>query len=194
MSTRSPIWLAKGAGIALAMVAVLAGNDGTGKGKAGSPAIGRPAPPFSLYDTEGALVSLSDLAYQGKERSHRPKKVVVLDFFRTDCKPCRKSLPKLVGLQRSVKGKAVQVMMVSLLEEEEGEEKLRAFLKKSPVPFPVLIDAYGVVAKKYIRKGNALKLPSLFVIDREGVLRAQDGFIDTEGVKRLHEQIKRLLD
>lgn len=139
------------------------------------------------------MVSLSDLAYRGRTKPHRPKKVVILDFFRTDCKPCRTCLPKLVALQRRLKGKPVQVLMVALLEEDEGEEKLRAFLKKTPIPFPVLIDAYGVVAKKYIKKGSGFRLPSVFLIDRNGVLRGRLGYLDAKGLQRLQEQINTLL-
>jgi peroxiredoxin len=173
---------------ALVALAVRAEPDTT------SPQIGAPAPGFSLYDTEGALVSLSDLAYKGKEQAHRPKKVVVLDFFRTDCKPCRKSLPHLVQLCGKLKGKPVQLVLVALLEEEEGEEKLKAFLAKNPLPFTVLIDTYGVVAKKYVRKGNGFELPSLFAIDRNGVLRAREGFVDAKRAEGLLGQIKRLAE
>jgi len=119
---------------------------------------------------------------------------VVLEFFRTDCKPCVKGLPRLAALQRRYRGRPVQVLMVALLEKDEGERKLRAFLKRHPVPFPVLIDAYGVAAKRYIRQGDGLKLPGLFLIDRDGVLRAREpGLLDAKGAERLHRRIDALL-
>jgi len=124
--------------------------------------VGNKAPDFYLRDQSQALIRLRDVT-----SGH----VVVLDFFRTDCAPCKKSLAALKKVYQATKGKKVRVMILALLEEEEGEEKLARFFKQNPVPFQILVDSYGVVAKKYIRKGNSMQLPSLFVIDRKGMVR-----------------------
>lgn len=124
--------------------------------------VGKKAPDFYLRDQSQALIRLANVSRDN---------VVVLDFFRTDCAPCKKSLGALKKIHQSYKGKKVRVMILALLEEDEGEAKLSGFFKKNPVPFQILVDAYGVVAKKYIRKGNSVQLPSLFVIDRKGIVR-----------------------
>jgi thiol-disulfide isomerase/thioredoxin len=159
-----------------------------------APDIGKAAPRFALRDLEGALISLSDLAYSGAERSHRPKHVVVLDFFRTDCAPCRKGLPKLISLHKRFKGKKVKVILMALLEEDEGQEKLDRFLKSTRLPFPVLVDAYAVASKKYVAHRGGVSLPALFVIDRAGILRARyAGAIDTKAQTSLYKQISDLI-
>lgn len=157
------------------------------------PKIGQPAPAFSLRDREGALISLADLAYPGKAKRHRPKRVVVLDFFRTDCKPCRKALPKLVELHKKFKDRPVRVVLVALLEEDEGQEKLDRFLKKQRLPFPVLVDAYALAGKKYVAKGNGVQIPALFVIDRSGVLRARFSGLASKSKATIHKTISDLL-
>jgi peroxiredoxin len=165
--------------------------------RADPPPVGKPAPAFSLRDREGALVSLSDLAYPPPEKTGRPRKVVVLDFFRTDCKPCKKALPKLIELHKKLGGKSLKVILMALLEEDEGEEKLERFLKESPVPFLVLVDAYGAAAKKYISgksgQGSSYQIPSLFVIDRSGLLRHRLQGGDAESLPKLHHQIEELM-
>jgi peroxiredoxin len=172
--------------------------------RADPPPVGKPAPAFSLRDREGALVSLSDLAYPPPEKTGRPRRVVVLDFFRTDCKPCKKALPKLIELHKKMAGKPLKVILMALLEEDEGEEKLDRFLKESPVPFLVLVDAYGAAAKKYISgrsgegrsgatKGGGYQIPSLFVIDRNGLLRHRLQGGDAEALPKLHHQIEELM-
>jgi len=157
------------------------------------PVVGKAAPTFSLRDREGALIALGDLCYPGAARAHQPKHVVVLDFFRTDCKPCRKSLPRLVELHKQLKGKAVKVMLVALLEDDEGQEKLDSFLRGQQLPFPVLVDAYAVASKKYVSKGGGVQIPALFVIDRAGVLRARHGGVEAKEQAALHKQIMDLL-
>ena len=136
------------------------------------PRVGKPAPSFSLRDREGTLVSLADFAYSGPERRGRPKKVVLFDFFRTDCAPCRQSIPRLVELHRKFNGRPVQFMLIALLEEDEGQEKLDRFVQQARLPFLVLTDPYGMAAKRYVqKKGGAYEIPSCFVVDRGGVLR-----------------------
>lgn len=158
-----------------------------------APENGKPAPTFSLRDREGALVSLEDFAYPGGERPNRPRRVVLLDFFRTDCAPCKKSLPKLAELQKRFAGKPIKVILVALLEEEEGQEKLDRFLKENPQPFLVLLDPYGTAAKKYIRnEKGGYEIPSLFVLDRQGVLRARTRGLNAESQPKIQKLIEEL--
>ena len=157
-----------------------------------APALNKAAPTFSLRDRQGALIALGDLAYSGKAKARRPKQVVLLDFFRTDCKPCHKGLAKLIGLHKKYKGKGVTVYLVALLEDDGGEGKLNAFLKKNPLPFPVLVDAYGVVGKKYVKSGNGFSIPALFVIDKDGVLRAHVQGLNKTAANKLDPLLARL--
>ncbi len=157
------------------------------------PPINKPAPPFSLRDREGALVSLSDLAYPGQEKASRPRKVVLLDFFRTDCQPCRKALPRLVELQKKLGAKPVKIIVVALLEEEEGQEKLDRFLQETKLPLLVLVDPYGSAAKKYVSHKGGLQIPALFLVDRTGVLRRRLQGAEAESVPKLATQLEELL-
>jgi peroxiredoxin len=124
--------------------------------------IGKKAPDFRLRDQSQALFNFASFA-----AGH----VVVMDFFRTDCKPCVKSLGALKKLHQAYRGKKVKVLMIALVEDDDGEAKLARFLKANPLPFTVLIDGYGTVAKKYISRANSVVLPSLFVIDKTQTVR-----------------------
>jgi peroxiredoxin len=166
--------------LGLASAEVLAGTPG-------SVNVGDAAPAFSLRDRSRGLIALSDYV-----SARRPKQVVVIDFFRTDCKPCRSSMPKLRALAKDFTGKPVKFIMVALLEDQEGRSKLNAFLQRNPVPFPVLVDAYGVVAKKYIRQGNGVKLPALFVIGPNGKVEGRFGYVGAEEYPKLKAHIGKL--
>lgn len=134
--------------------------------------VGDRAPDFSLRDLESNLVRLSDLAYPGEEKSWKKKKKVMLDFFRTDCKPCMKELPEVIKYHQAHKDE-VHVVLIALLESENGREKLDKFLKKNQVPFPVLVDSYETVAKKYIMDGETCTLPSIFFLNKNGIVLAR---------------------
>jgi len=150
--------------------------------------VGDRAPDFSLRDLESNLIRLSDMAYPGEEKSWKKKKKVMLDFFRTDCKPCMKELPEVIKYYQKNK-ENVHVVLIALLESENGREKLDKFLKNNKIPFPVLVDAYETVAKKYIMDGETCTLPSIFFINQEGVVLAR--FV---GLKRdLESSLKKAL-
>ncbi len=134
--------------------------------------VGDDAPDFFLRDLEGNMVRLSDYAFKGPESPRRVKRKVLLDFFRTDCKPCMKELPQVVEFHHKHKDR-VQVIMIALLEEEDGRGRLDRWLAANKQPFPVLVDAYENVAKKYIVEGDTVQLPSMFLIDENATVRAR---------------------
>lgn len=155
--------------LAIACLSLVATGAGAGAPKV---KVGDTAPDFSLRDLDSNLVRLSDMAYPGKEVSWKKKKKVLLDFFRTDCKPCMKKLPEIIAYQNKHKER-VQVVLIALLESENGREKLDRFLKEHKLPFPVLVDSYETVAKKYIVDGETVTLPSIFLIDKNGKVCAR---------------------
>jgi peroxiredoxin len=176
----------------LVAIALLVGSPWVGPPAAAAPVVGKPAPPFRLRDREGALVSLSDFAYPGRARARRPRQVVVLDFFRTDCKPCVKALPRLVALHGKLRGAAVKIFLVALLEQDQGREKLDRFLAKRKLPFPVLVDAYAVAGKRYVTDKGKVRIPALFVIDGRGVLRRRINGLDHKALDGLANELRRL--
>lgn len=159
------------------------------------PEEGKPAPPFNLVVlTTDALVSLEDLAYPAPEdRPGTVRKPVLLDFFSTDCAPCKKSLPRLVALYRKLKPGSAHFFIVALPEKENGRKKLEAYFKKNPVPFPVLLDKYGKASKDYSTGGERVSFPALFLLDRQGKLRLKmEGEKDKEEFKKVHRKLVSL--
>lgn len=131
-------------------------------------AVGEAAPTFQLRTLDGSLVKLDDLAYPGKERSWAKKRPLLLDFFRTDCSPCRAAMPALVALAKELKAKGTEVIVVALLEPTDGKEKLIRYAERSMAGLTVVVDESDHVARKYL--GPSVTLPASFLIDREGRL------------------------
>ncbi len=137
------------------------------KKKAKTPQAGDVAPAFQLRALDRAMIRLSDLAYEGRERSYAPKRPVLLDFFRTDCEPCLAAMPELVKVHDKYKDRGLYVLLVALVEEgDENATKLQRYLDEKKLPFTVVVDRADYVSQKYL--GKVVALPATFLIDREG--------------------------
>lgn len=114
-----------------------------------------PACQFSAFNQK----PLRDLQqYRGK--------VVYLDFWASWCGPCLESFPFMNKLHSQLKDKGLVVLAVNLDENlADGQN----FLAQHPVEFDVAVDDGQACAKKFQLKA----MPSSFLIDRNGRIRAQ---------------------
>lgn len=115
---------------------------------------GRQAPDFTLQDLDGKPVTLS---------KHRGKKVVILDFWATWCGPCRMVMPQV---ERYAAKHPEDVALLSI-NQKEDRERVASFVRNHGMPAHVLLDTEGEVSDVYRVYG----LPTLFIIDKQGVLR-----------------------
>jgi peroxiredoxin len=113
-------------------------------------------PSFVLPDTEGHAVDLQQVLTENR--------LVVVNVWATWCVPCRLEMPDLIEFYQKRKGQGVTLLAVSL---DEDPQKVAAYLAKSPVPFPVLLDPDQRVAKEL----GVRALPTAFLIDKEGRIR-----------------------
>ena len=81
--------------------------------------------PFVVKDLDGKALSLADLA----------GKIAVVDFWATWCKPCVKELPELAAYHERLADRKDVVLLSFNVGEKRAE--VEAFLKGSPVSFPV---------------------------------------------------------
>lgn len=129
--------------------------------------IGKVAPEFSLPDTAGVSVSLSD--YRGK--------YVLLDFWASWCPPCRKENPNVVSAYQQYKDKNFTVLGISLDQDKDKwlkaiqddnltwghvsdlkywDSEIPALYGVRGIPANVLLDPNGVIIAKNL-KGEALQ-------------------------------------
>jgi peroxiredoxin len=110
---------------------------------------------FTLMDLDGKPWTLKSL--QGK--------VVLVNFWATWCPPCRKEMPDLEALYKRFQDAGFIVLAIS--DEDVG--KVRPFVAKANVTYPVLLDPGRKVNKLFHVEG----IPKSFVYDRNGKLVAQ---------------------
>ncbi len=122
--------------------------------------LGKPAPAFTLTDSTGQERSLGDC--KGK--------IVVLEW--TD--------PRCVFVQQCYRARAMQTAWQKVRELEgslvwlainstagAAPQENDFWIRQHGLAYPILLDAEGETAKRY----DVRKAPTMFVIDKEGVLR-----------------------
>lgn len=135
-----------------------------------------PAPALSLPALQGPPLDLA--AYRGK--------VVLVNFWATYCKPCREEMPALERLRKRLAARGFEVIAVDVAEDAAT---VRQFLTRTSVSFPIMLDNEGQTMGQW----HALALPSSFLVDRQGRIRAGiTGATDWEGAPVL-ERLEQLL-
>jgi peroxiredoxin len=113
-----------------------------------------PAPPFTLTSRAGSTVSLSQ--YKGQ--------VVMLNFWASWCGPCRQEMPLLENIYKKYNKMGFTMIGVNVEPDSKAAD---AWLKQTPVSFPVIYDKDSAVSKAYDVSG----MPSTVIIDRKGNIR-----------------------
>ncbi len=98
--------------------------------------VGKKAPAFSLKDSEGKRVRLSD--FKGQK--------VVLYFYPRDMTPgCTKEACGFRDDFKALRRRGIEVIGISL----DDEKSHRKFIEKHGLPFALLCDTEAEVSKKY---------------------------------------------
>jgi len=102
--------------------------------------------PFELPDLEGNLVSIAD--FEGK--------FVLINFWATWCTYCDQEMPDLQALQ----DKYGDDLVVLLVNVQENEKEIKAYLEKKNLSMLTVLDKKGEVAGMY----NVTGMPSSYFV------------------------------
>jgi thiol-disulfide isomerase/thioredoxin len=138
------------------------------------PKIGEQAPDIAIADAQGKTVKLSSL--KGK--------LVLIDFWASWCGPCRAAMPSLRNVYAAYKAKGFEIYGISLDQKKTDWKKAVAADKTTWIH----VNEPGGWETPTARKWNIEKLPSSFLLDKEGKIIAVDL---TE--KQLQDTLQKLL-
>ncbi len=145
------------------------GDHGHQHGKAKTDAAaakGEKAPSFTLKNTDGEKVSLSD--YAGK--------VVVLEWINPECPYVQRHYESKTMQQLADKYDDKDVVWLAINSTSHASvDDNKAWIEKYDLDYPILVDKDGKVGKAY----DAKTTPHMFVIDQKGRI-AYEGAIDND--------------
>lgn len=136
--------------------------------------VGKPAPQIDVDDLGGDPVSLEKLA----------GRVVVVDFWATNCAPCLAEFPNMKQLYAEYHDRGLEILGISL---DEDRDVVHAFQETWKLPWPLIVNPSKVDQLR--RDYRVPKIPAIYVLDQQGTVFA----FDTRG-NDLRQAVERLLN
>lgn len=122
------------------------------------------APDVTFTTLEGQEIKLSEL--EGK--------VVLVNFWATDCPGCIKEMPDLIKTYNEYKDKGFELIAVAMSYDPPSH--VLNYTQKNALPFPVMHDGFGEIATSF---NNVRVTPTAFILDKQGnVIRRIIGELD----------------
>ena len=132
------------------------------------------APDVTFTTLQGKQIKMSEL--QGK--------MVLVNFWATDCPGCIAEMPELIETYKQYRNRGFEVMAVAMSYDPPSH--VLNYTTKNNLPFPVMHDGYGEVAQRF----NDVSLtPTAFVVDQQGrIVSHVVGELDFKALHTLLEQ------
>jgi thiol-disulfide isomerase/thioredoxin len=125
---------------------------------------------FQLPDAQGNLVAFHDL----------DSDLVLIDFWGTWCAPCRKSIPHLNEIQKTLGGKKIQVIGIACerTPAKDRAAKVARSVKELKIEYPVLITSMD--GQCPVQEAFQIQFyPTMVLLDRQGrILWREQGATD----------------
>ena len=134
---------------------------------------------FKLKDTENMRVSYSEL---------KGEKITIIDFWATWCKPCIRSIPKLIELYEEYSDKGVRMIGISV-DSPQNAQKVKPFARSLGITYPVLLDMNSEIMAKL----NVTVLPTILLVDdQDEIVLIHQGYRPGDE-KFIAEEIDKIL-
>ncbi len=137
-------------------------------------------PDFSLKKIDGTQFSISEVL---------GKKIIIIDFWATWCKPCKKLLKKLDEIGREFSDQ-VEVLAIST-DESSSFARIESYIKSRGYRFTVLLDPDSNVSGIFNPAGT---IPYTMIIDlSKKIVFTHTGYVPGFE-KKIREKINELTD
>jgi peroxiredoxin len=132
------------------------------------------APNASFTTIEGKKINMADL--KGK--------VVLVNFWATDCAVCVSEMPNLVKTYNSYKNKGFEIIAVAMPYDPPAQ--VFNYVTQKKLPFPVMHDGFGDVTKTF---GSVQATPTAYLFDKDGKqLFYKTGALDFTNLNQLLDE------
>lgn len=129
------------------------------------------APDVTFTTIDGKQISMNEL--KGK--------VVLVNFWATDCPGCIKEMPDLIKTYHQYKPKGLEVIAVAMYYDQATQ--ILNYSKSQSLPFPIMHDTTAEVSNKF---GQVSLTPTAFIYDKQGyLLQRTMGELDFNALQQL---------
>ncbi len=138
--------------------------------------VGMQAPNIELPSPDGKNYSLEDL--KGK--------VVLLDFWASWCKPCRRENPHVVDIYKKYEKQGFTVFSVSL---DRAPERWKGAIAQDKLSWPYHVSDLKQWSSAPAATYGVRSIPKTFLIDKDGKIAA----VGLRGASAIENEVKKLL-
>ena len=113
-------------------------------------------------------------------------KIAVIDFWGSDCPPCREAVPELNSIAKEFHKKSVIVLGINV---DENEKDTRAFLEEFKPQYPLLDDG----KHRFVPKMGIELMPTTYLVDRAGKVRFINKGFKSGDIEKIRAAILKAL-
>lgn len=132
----------------------------------------KPVAPNVTFNTiDGKQISMDSLK----------NKVVLVNFWATDCPGCIKEMPELINTYKQYQPKGFEIIAVAMPYDQVSQ--VLNYSKSQALPFPVTHDSNAEITRQF---GKVSLTPTAFIYDKQGrLLQHTIGELDFNALQQL---------
>lgn len=122
---------------------------------------------FAIWNAAPSAPQVTFVSLQGEKitTDSLRGKVVLVNFWATDCVTCIKEMPDITATYNKYRAQGFETIAVAM--RHDPPNYVLNYVEKSRLPFKVALDPMGELAKAF---GEVKLTPTTFVIDKRGKL------------------------
>lgn len=122
---------------------------------------------FAIWSAEPAAPEVTFVSLKGEKitTDSLRGKVVLVNFWATDCVTCIKEMPDITATHLKYRAQGFETIAVAM--RHDPPNYVLNYVEKNRLPFTVALDPMGELAKAF---GEVKLTPTTFVIDKRGKL------------------------
>ena len=146
---------------------------------------------FALWSARPAAPQVTFVSLQGEKitTASLRGKVVLVNFWATDCVTCVKEMPEIVATYNKYRSQGFETIAVAM--RHDPPNYVLGYVEKNKLPFTVALDPMGELAKAF---GEVKLTPTTFVIDKQGKIAQKNSSVkaadDSKAILELIEKLK----
>lgn len=120
---------------------------------------------FAVWNARPKAPAVTFVSLQGEKitTASLRGKVVLVNFWATDCVTCVKEMPEIVATHNKYRDRGFETIAVAM--RHDPPNYVLSYTEKNKLPFKVALDPMGELAKAF---GEVKLTPTTFVIDKQG--------------------------